>query len=127
MRIFEAKTTAQYEGWRHVTLQGMQLARRFRDREGKYLYGAYELKSGAIAALEAEMVEPDASSVVNLAVIDASAVQGSLLRFGAFRQDLDFYVLVGISDDRFSDLKASLESMAPIPALCLATPLSGVA
>ncbi|MBW8811451.1 MAG: hypothetical protein JF591_22120, partial [Lysobacter sp.] len=69
----------------------------------------------------------DSSSVVNFAVIDASAVQGGLLRFSAFRQDLDFYVLAGLSADRFSDLKADLESMAPVPALCLATSLRGVA
>ncbi|MFQ6308663.1 hypothetical protein [Lysobacter capsici] len=127
MRIFEAETTGQYEGWRHVTLQGMQLARRYRGQDGMYLYGAYELNSDAIVTLEAEIVEPDSSSVVNFAVIDASAVQGGLLRFSAFRQDLDFYVLVGISEDRFSDLKASLESMVPVPVLCLATSLRGVA
>ncbi|QWF16968.1 hypothetical protein [Lysobacter capsici] len=127
MRIFEAKTTAQYAGWRHVTLQGMQLARRFRDPDGRYLYGAYELSSDAVAALETEIVEPDSSSVVNFAVIDASAVQGGLLRFSAFRQDLDFYVLAGLSAGRFSDLKADLESMTPVPALCLATSLQGVA
>jgi hypothetical protein len=127
MRIFEADTTTQYEGWRQVTLEGMQLARRFRGQDGRYSYGAYELNSDAAAALEAEIVEPDSASVVNFAVIDASAVQGSLLRFSAFRQDLDFYVLVGIGADRFSDLKQHLESMAPVPALCLATSLPGVA
>lgn len=127
MRIFEANTTTQYEGWRHVTLEGMQLARRFRDQDGRYSYGAYELNSDAAATLEAEIVEPDPSSVVNFAVIDASAVPGSLLRFSAFRQDLDFYVLVGIGADRFSDLKERLESMVPVPALCLATSLPGVA
>lgn len=127
MRIFEAGTTAQYAGWRHVTLQGMQLARRFRDQDGMYLYGAYELNSGTAVALEAEIVEPDASSVVNFAVIDAPAVQGRFLSFGAFRHDLDFYVLVGVTGDTFSDLKSSLESMIPVPVLCLATSLRGVA
>ncbi|WP_148650631.1 hypothetical protein [Lysobacter capsici] len=127
MRIFEAKTAGQYEGWRHVTLQGMQLARRFRDRDGMYLYGAYELNSDAVVTLEAEIVEPDSSSVINFAVIDAAAVQGDLLRFSAFRQDLDFYVLVGIRGNRFSDLEARLEAMVPCPVLCLATSLPGVA
>lgn len=127
MRIFEAETTAQYEGWRQVTLQGMQLASRFRDRDGRYSYGAYRLNSDVVVTLEAEIVEADPSSVVNFAVIDASAVQGGFLRLSAFRHDLDFYVLVGVSEDRFSDLRSSLESTTPVAALCLATSLHGVA
>lgn len=127
MQIFEAKTTAQYKGWRQVTLQGMQLARRFRDPDGMYLYGAYELNSDDVVALEAEIIESDAASVVNFAVIDASAVQGGLLRSSAFRHDLDFYVLVGLDRDRFSELKSSLESMTPVPALCLTTSLRDAA
>lgn len=99
----------------------MQLARRFHGQEGGYVYGAHQLDSASAEALEAEIVEPDPSSTVNFAVIDARAVQGSLLRMGAFRHDLDFYVVMGMSAERFHELKTRLESMVPVPVLCLAT------
>lgn len=127
MRIFEDNTTMEHKGWRHITLQGMQLSRRFRSIDGMYLYGVFELHSTAGLSIEAEIAEPDASAIINFAVIDTAAVEGSLLRHSAFRHDLDFYIFVGISKGKFSELKKHLESMSPVPILCLATSMDGIA
>lgn len=126
MQIFAKHTTTQHQGWRHVTLTGMQLANRFLDENGMYTYGLCRLNAKSAGEIEKEIVEPVADSVVNFAVIQAESVTGDPLKHFAFRNDLDFYVFTGMSGDKFKELEQRLSQLAIVPFLCLATAIAGV-
>jgi len=119
MSLFARASATSHEGWKRITLEGFQLHRQFRDSEGMYRYGLLDVEAASEGALETSIVEVDATSVVNFAVIDGPSLVGTPAEVRAFRHDLDFYVFVSLTREQRSALKDYLESHGPASVLCL--------
>lgn len=112
-----------FDGWRRVTLEGVQVAPRFRNDSGSYRCGLFPLLATDWNALVREVVERDSTSVVTFAIVDASVSVWSPPGTSAFRHDLDFYLFTSMTEPGVQSLNAFLTSNGPPIVLCLTTHL----
>lgn len=121
--LFAAAESSQLTGWRRVFIADAQVAARFLNERGKYRYGLFELAATSLAGLEAELVQHQASSAVNFAIIDTTAPGWSTAKTSAFRHDLDFHVFTGATPEVNAELRAVIGADETAAVLCMSTPL----